>query len=239
MVHNAAERNQEKIVLYLSPNQPFPTLPFEFQGHISPDDWAVRIPAITALASQYYKPLFERVYTIVAFMAVVILPIALYQVLFRTVDVDNDPFDREGSNFFQARTISMGVFIAALVFFALPMVMWKSIGKRRMNAMLRRWAQADRAVKGPAGYIPVWTVSGPTVFKSRTILAITIPPNAPPTIFHPDAYLPSYINGPRDQGAAYYYPYAPGQPGLPRMSTVGDLPAYTNYDMKLPVDEKV
>lgn len=123
--------------------------------------------------------------------AIVILPIALYQVLFRAVDVDNDPFDREGSNFFQARTISMGVFIAALVFFALPMVMWKSIvsdyfclktrdfsqlmtcysvqGKRRMNAMLRRWAQADRAVKGPAGYIPVWTVSGPTVFKSRTV----------------------------------------------------------------------
>ncbi len=49
------------------------------------------------------------------------------------------------------------------------------------------------------------------------------------TVFHPDAYLPAYINAPNDVDAIYYYPFkGQGQAGLPRMSVVGNVPLYAN-----------
>lgn len=48
----------------------------------------------------------------------------------------------------------------------------------------------------------------------------------PPSTFHPDAYLPSYINGPTDSDSAYFYPYSKGERGLPHMSVVGNVPLF-------------
>lgn len=42
-----------------------------------------------------------------------------------------------------------------------------------------------------------------------------------------------------DGGAAYYYPYAPGKEGIPRMSVVGTLPAYNFAEAKNFEDVKV
>ncbi len=57
------------------------------------------------------------------------------------------------------------------------------------------------------------------------MLTITLPPAPAPTAFHPDAYLPSYINGPHDDGA-YFYPYRRAEPGLPHMSVIGNVPIH-------------
>lgn len=57
------------------------------------------------------------------------------------------------------------------------------------------------------------------------ILTVSLPPNSSPSSFHPNAYLPSYLNGPVDADANYYYPYK-AEPGLPRMSVVGNVPLY-------------
>jgi hypothetical protein len=56
-------------------------------------------------------------------------------------------------------------------------------------------------------------------------VTITLPAVASPTSFHVNAYLPSYINPPADANDAYYYPYK-YEPGLPRMSVVGNVPFY-------------
>jgi hypothetical protein len=61
-------------------------------------------------------------------------------------------------------------------------------------------------------------------FFGQTLI-ITVPQTLSPSTFHPNAYLPSYINGPVDSDATYFYPYKP-KPGLPRMSTIGNVPLY-------------
>jgi hypothetical protein len=68
-------------------------------------------------------------------------------------------------------------------------------------------------------------------------LTLTLPPNYTPSNFHPDAYLPSYINRPADAEANYYYPYKP-EPGMPRMSVVGNVPLFQDEKPKF-VDVKV
>lgn len=211
--------------MYFAPSQPVPaTVPYELQGHISQDDWTVRAAAIKDLAFQYYKPLFERVWTVVAFISIIVLPLVLYQIILNSV-FENGRQTEE--RFFEARAIGSAVFLGTILFFWLPMYLWKAIGKRRMRAMLSRWARADQATKGPSTFVPVWTVKCPTVFKSTAILSITTPPNTRPTVFHPDAYVPPFVNRPTDDGAPYYTPYNAGQQGISKMGGAGNLPMYS------------
>ncbi|THH04204.1 hypothetical protein EW145_g5697 [Phellinidium pouzarii] len=220
-----AHREHEKVVVYLSPKQPVPDMvPYELNDHIFPDDWHIRIMAIRDTTFNYYKPLFERIFFIVATISVVVLPFALYQIILNAMDNNRRP--RSLEQFFQARAISFAISIGTFLLFAIPMLVWKGIGKRRVRSMLTRWEKADRERKGPSSFVPLWEVKTPTVFKSTCVVTITIPPSAHPTVFHPNAYLPPFINPPADGGAAYYYPYAPGHVGLPRMSVAGMLPAY-------------
>ncbi|PBK81947.1 hypothetical protein ARMGADRAFT_765085 [Armillaria gallica] len=101
------------------------------------------------------------------------------------------------------------------------MLVSKYMGSRAISAVLQRWGQVDRAQFGK--HACLWKVSAPGVF--RTMLTITLPPAPAPTAFHPDAYLPSYINGPHDDGA-YFYPYHRAEPGLPHMSVIGNVPIH-------------
>lgn len=59
----------------------------------------------------------------------IILPLAIYRVLANSLDVD-DKFatlrERE-QRFFEARSISMGVLVGCLVFFWVPLAVWKLI----------------------------------------------------------------------------------------------------------------
>lgn len=59
----------------------------------------------------------------------IILPLAIYRVLADSLDVD-DKFatlrERE-QRFFEARSISMGVLVGCLVFFWVPLAVWKLI----------------------------------------------------------------------------------------------------------------
>ncbi|KAI5118235.1 hypothetical protein M0805_008871 [Coniferiporia weirii] len=219
-----AHRDPGRVVVYLSPRQPVPNMvPHELHEHIFPDDWHMRTTAIRDMAFRYYKPLFERIWFMVATIAIIVLPLALYQVIFNVMYNDG-PYTTE--QFLQARAVSFGVFVGSIILFAAPMFIWKAIGKRRVRSMLANWEKVDRTMKGSSTFVPVWSVKVPTVFKSTCIVTITTPPNARPTAFHPNAYLPSYINPPVDAGEAYYYPYAPGKAGIPRMSVAGSLPAY-------------
>ncbi|KAH8118917.1 hypothetical protein DFH11DRAFT_1685957 [Phellopilus nigrolimitatus] len=218
------DHKENRVVVYVSPQQPVPDMvPYELHDHIFPDEWHMRITAIRDMSFRYYKPLFERIWFMVATLVVIVFPLLLYRIVFDAI-YENGPQTPE--TFFEARAVSIAIFIATILLFWAPMLIWKGIGKMRVRSLLSGWERTDRMNKGPSAFIPIWMVKHPTVFKSTCIVTITTPPNAHPTLFHPNAYLPSFINPPNDAGAAYYYPYAPGQVGLPRMSTVGDLPAY-------------
>jgi hypothetical protein len=220
-----AQRQNGRVTLYLSTKYPPPPVPFELQGHISADDWAVRIPALTNLAAKYYKPVLERVWLVMAIIITLLIPVTTYMPLYRAM------YGSDGSGKgFVPRFIGVLLFFAALALFWLPIFIWKRIGKRRVNALLAKYAAADAArprfnsdLSG-SDFVPKWSVNTPGVFTSQIILTITTPPVDPVSSFHPDAYLPAYIGRAEETQGAYFYPYPnekQGEGGLPRMSVVG------------------
>jgi hypothetical protein len=200
-------------VLYLSPTQPAPAMvPFELQNYISPEIWEARIPSIARVTSRYSKPLFEGVWALLGFFFMTIVPVAIFKVVL----VKNS-----GLRHSEARAISFGIFVTIALIFFLPVAIWKFMGRKEVNTMLMAWAETDRMTSGQHTAIPIWKVKFPGVFRDTIALTIVIPPNKSPSAFHPDAYLPSYINRPIDPDS-YYYPYRGGS-GLPHMSIVGDV----------------
>jgi len=217
-----AQREDGRVSLYLNRKYPAPPVPFELQGHISPDDWAIRIPALTNLASKYYKPVFERVWLIIAVIVTLIIPLATYQPIFDALY--GNETNTSASKGIGARLIGMAIFVAALALFWAPIFIWKQIGTRRVQALIARYSAADAARSPVTGFVPKWRINTPGVFTTQTILTITTPPVAPTSSFHPDAYLPAYIGKAEEAQGAYFYPYPPApshEGGLPRMSVVG------------------
>ncbi|KAF9033300.1 hypothetical protein BDZ89DRAFT_947843 [Hymenopellis radicata] len=99
-------------------------------------------------------------------------------------------------------------------------------GHKRANALLQQWVQTDRVQYGQN--TPDWKIRIPGIYNNRAVLTIMLPFSLT-TVFHPDAYLPAYINAPNDVDAVYYYPFkGQAQAGLPRMSVVGNVPLYAD-----------
>jgi hypothetical protein len=156
-------------------------------------------------------------------LAIIIVPVALFQVVLSALHFRSDPTN---SHVFEARAISFALFVGMVIFFLLPIAIWKYIGRKEVNALLKKWEKADRS-SGASKFI--WSVKTPGIFRSSIILNIQLPPGVAVSGFHVNAYLPSYINGPTDPGANYYYPYdKTAEPGLPRMSVVGNVPLFTD-----------
>ncbi|KAJ7579095.1 hypothetical protein C8J56DRAFT_1110179 [Mycena floridula] len=245
MAYFVPVRTSSDIVLYLSSKQPTPGVPFELQGSISPDVWATRLPAICTTAERYSKPMFERIWLILGFIATLVVPIALYSTILASLHItaNNDDFNSNfnesndrTSKFIEARAIVGGITIGLVLLFTVPIMVWKFIGRSRVNSLLRRWEASDRATIGNNNPISQWKVKTPGFWSNRVVLRITLPANYSPTAFHPSAYLPSYLNGPPDAANdAYFYPYKP-EPGMPRMSVVGNVTAIGN--VPLYTDEK-
>jgi len=228
--NDAVRTSDGKVVLYLSPTHPSPVnIPHELQDYITPEEWQGRISALTALAGRYYKPLLERVWMFFALISILVLPIALYNPIFLSLYKADDDVP---SHFFAVRMISFAIFVSTCLLFWVPVFLWKSIGRKRVNALLNTWARHDRMMKRSENFVPEWRATTPTLFTSQVILSITVPPrnNYTQSIFAPDATVPPYIAPALDSGAPYYYPYAPGQAGIPRMSVVGGLPPYSKDD---------
>ncbi|KAJ6625591.1 hypothetical protein B0H10DRAFT_2002069 [Mycena sp. CBHHK59/15] len=218
-------RNANNITLYLSPTQPAPlSVPAELRNQITPDVWASRLAAITRTASRYNKPMFERVWTIVGILAIIIVPVAVFQVVLSALHLQSDPTT---SHVFEARGISFAIFVGMVLLFLAPIAIWKYIGRREVSAMLKSWEKADQQGRGSVPMSP-WKVKTPGIFRSSIILVIALPPGTVPTSFHVDAYLPAYINPPSDRDANYYYPYKREEPGVPRMSVIGNVPLFTD-----------
>ena len=104
-------------------------VPFELRECVFPDEWQTRLIAIRDLAFRFHNPIFERIWLFVSFLATLVIPLALYAVIFNSmsggVDLRNDP---NGPNkIFKARMISFGLFVGTILLFWGPMVAWKMI----------------------------------------------------------------------------------------------------------------
>lgn len=218
----AATRNANKIVLYLSSTHSAPvSVPIELREEITPDVWADRLAAITHTASRYYKPIFERAWAVVAVLAMIIVPSALFQVIVSALHFQGD---LTVNHAYEARWITFAIFVGLMIFFLLPIAIWKYIGQKQVNSILKQWEKADKTGRGSLP-MSTWSVKGPGIIRSNIVLTIQLPPGVAVSSFHVNAYLPSFINPPVDADANYYYPYK-AEPGLPRMSVVGNVPLF-------------
>ena len=76
-----------------------------------------------------------------------------------------------------------------------------------MCALLASYSKLDAARSSANRFIPKWKLSIPGVFSTHTVLTITIPPAAPITSFHPDAYLPAYISKAEEAQGSFFAVY--------------------------------
>jgi len=215
-----AQRGNGHVCLHLSAKLPPPPIPFELQGLIAADDWAIRVPALTKLACKYYKPLFERIWIITSLLITLIIPLAAYSSIDQAIFGKDES---EGSKAFVGRLVAVLVFFVVFAAFWMPIYIWKRIGTRRIRNLLAEYADVDQKQANPPSFIPQWSMTTPGCINMDIKLNITTPPVAPVTLFHPDAYLPSFIGQAPTQGA-YFYPYpsaAALEAGLPHMSVVG------------------
>ncbi|KAH7927141.1 hypothetical protein BV22DRAFT_303005 [Leucogyrophana mollusca] len=215
------------VVLELSPSQPTPLLPYELHNTVSNDTWETRIRAIIRVASQYSKPLFERVWILISMIATFVVPIVTYYVSLHQLDKGEGHRDE---HIWDARFISFGVTVATWALFFLPIIVWKYLGHARVKAMVAQWAKED--MKNAPSYttMPIWKVSTPRIFRDVIILVISLPAISQAS-FHPDACLPPYIAPPAD--AAKLPPYEPGKMGYASVGfhdgeKFGDIPLYND-----------
>ncbi|KAK7472825.1 hypothetical protein VKT23_000932 [Stygiomarasmius scandens] len=218
-----SRRDTSDIILYLSANQPVPPVPFELQSQFPPAVWSMRLNSLTDASKAFSKPLFERAWALVGFLSMIIIPSVLYHVIYSSMHIR----DQSGRVIFdrvvEARLITMAIFVGVILLFILPVAVWKFIGYRKLKHTTDQWVKSDRMNYGQNAV--TWKVKTPGIFRDRLILIVKLPTSQPPSSFHPNAYLPSYIAQPTDADASYYYPYK-SEPGLPRMSVVGNVPLY-------------
>jgi len=225
--YSAPQRNASDIVLYLSSNQPIPPVPFELQGQITPAVWSTRLTTLANTSQRYSKVWLERIWLIVGFLSSLVLPAVLYSVIYNSMNVVSLDGNVDFARLAESRMITFALFLGVILFFFAPLAIWKIIGRKQTNRLTTQWTKADRMNYGQNA-ASTWKVKTPSVFRDSTILSISLPPNTQPTSFHPNAYLPSYINAPTDGDASYYYPYKSAEVGVPRMSVVGNVPLYVD-----------
>jgi len=232
----AATRKENNIVLYLSSTRPAPvSVPIELREEITPDVWAGRLDQITQTASRYHKPWFERIWTLLTLLSIIIAPVVLFRVVLSALhfgDVETE------AHVYEARAISFAIFVGLVIFFVAPVAIWKYIGQKQVNAMLKKWEAADKTGRGSLP-LSTWKVKTPNLIRSSIVLTIQLPPGVAVSSFHVNAYLPSYINPAVDADANYFYPYKSSEPGLPRMSTIGNVPLFTDEKRGYYGSEKV
>jgi len=179
----------------------FPPVPLELQAFITVDEWQRRLTAISKLAHRYSRPLLEKFWIFFGFLLTFAAPIIVYRILADNLASNFESIEQRLS---QQRLIAFGVFAAVMLVVWVPLVIWKSVGRYRMRTLIREWSQIDVLAKNKGLFVPTWTVALPSGYSTMTIVNITIPPRANPTVFHPDAYLPPYISPP-EYNAGYGY----------------------------------
>lgn len=199
------QRHPGMINVILTKDNPAPPLPYELQSSIRPDTWSHRVDAVTQCCYKYSKPIIERIWFAVAFITMFVVPMIINQIVFRNLFEDI----QTPETLYRTRWILFGVFVGIAIVLWVPLILWKSFGKRQVNKLLAEWNKLDRAT-APNTFIPNWRVSTPGIFRSTAALSVTTPPVPVMTSFSVNAPLPPYINAP-----GYQPPSMPPPLGYP------------------------
>jgi hypothetical protein len=221
-------------VKYLAPDHPAPSnVPFELTNYVQPGNWRSRLTTAQRVSARYSKTLLERFWVVLMVIAAVAIPWGLSGIVWDLMMKD-DIVTR--TKVIEARLIGFALFVSVLVVFFIPILTWKLIGRWQLNKLADGWTRSDRALQGASAGSATWKISTPRILKTGLTLTVSLPTARPPSTFHRDAYLPSYINrsSSSDDDDAYFYPYKGKEgSGLPRMSVVGNVPMLfneKNYD---------
>jgi len=212
------QRHPGMINVILTKDNPAPPLPFELQSSIRPDTWSHRVDAVTQCCYKYSKPIVERIWFALAFISMFIVPMILNQIVFRALYEDI----QTSETLYRTRWILFGAFLGTAFLLWVPLIAWKSFGKRQVNKLLAEWNKLDRATS-PNTFIPNWRVNTPGIFRSTAALSITTPPVPVMTTFSVNAPLPPYINAP-----GYQPPLGPPPLGYP----IDEKTAFEDLDLK-------
>lgn len=222
-----------EVVVHLAPGQAVPAnVPFELNAYVQPIDWTSRLDKIQQVSGKYSKVFLERAWLLIMIAAAVAVPWGLSSTVWKAVMKDG----QAQSKVIGAHMIVVALFFAVILVFCIPVIAWKLIGRWELNKMTNDWTRYDERMQGHSGGAATWRVSAPKLLKAGLKLTVGIPVTRSPSIFHKDAYLPSYINraASPENDDAYFYPYKKDQgSGLPRMSVVGNIPILfneKNYD---------
>ncbi|TFK75359.1 hypothetical protein BDN72DRAFT_513902 [Pluteus cervinus] len=220
--YTAPPKTTPEFRMSISPSQPSLAVPFELHGAIQSEAWAQRVSDIARVGGQYSRPALEWVWIVLSIVLTLVVPLVLYQSINHYFAVTlHEGFTHQA----KPRLVLFGIFVAvALVCFS-PLVVWKFIGQITMNRMVTRWSASDRATSGLGAVPTIWKVSAPGILKTQSYLYITFPRNSTLSHFNNNTLLPSYFNVAPDEDGAYFYPYK-REPGLPRMSVIGNVPLY-------------
>lgn len=193
-------RKNEVVVVELSHTQPPPLFPMGLQNYVSPHMWETRVRAVTRMASQYSKPVLERSWMFIAMILTFIAPIVAYYDYIHHFNDERIDEGRQNQIIWQARLIAFGVTVGLWIVMFLPIVIWKYMGRVRVNKMIDRWAKDDIRSASSYAVIPTWKVTMPGMFRDGIILAVSFP--APPSSFELEN-LPPYIAPPTDAAPSY------------------------------------
>ncbi|KAL7413129.1 hypothetical protein BDY24DRAFT_415632 [Mrakia frigida] len=165
-----------------------PVMPRELFGIVSPDIWVERVSALQALHTRFFGSLIEKICWIVAFFCALILPWPLMSLVDRSMQNDTE------AKFWEIKMIGLGLFFGCGLFFFAPLIGWKCLANYRLKTLLAKYKKQDSHRSFPAS-MQVWSIQTTSFTPKPTLtIIVTLPP--PPgavSTFHPDAYLPAYI----------------------------------------------
>ncbi|KAA1082553.1 hypothetical protein PGT21_006861 [Puccinia graminis f. sp. tritici] len=204
-------------------SHPFPQ-PIELRSSVSEQEWQTRTVAIWNHFARYTWSKLLRAYLILALVFSLIGPITTNLIVHRIIYSGVEPLSLNPSDDEIRERLSLIRrghlinFIAIILIFLIiwvPYLSYKSLGRRRLAALLSSFNQAD-AAKGNMQALN-WICNRTSTFQSSGTIAIELPvafvSAHQPTLFHQAAYLPEYLHKPTSSQAPPMYGYEAAQNG--------------------------
>ncbi|OAV87163.1 hypothetical protein PTTG_04656 [Puccinia triticina 1-1 BBBD Race 1] len=204
-------------------SHPFPQ-PVELRSSMSEDEWHARTLAIWTHFARYTWARVLRAYLVLALLLSLVGPISANLVVHRILYNGVEPISLNSSDDEIRERLSLirrghmiNFIVVCLIFVILwaPYLSYKSLGRRRLAALLRSFNQAD-AAKGNMQALN-WICSRTSTFQSNGTVVIELPvafvSANQPSLFHQAAYLPDYIQKPAAPQAPPMYTHATAQKG--------------------------
>lgn len=178
--------------------------PIELRSSISEQEWQNRTIAIWKHFARYTWSKLLRAYLVVSLILSLVGPLAANLIIQRIMYTGAEPLQLNASDEEIRQRIALirrghmvNFIVICLIFILIwaPYLVYKSMGRRRLSALLRSFNQTDAALGNMQALN--WTCSRASTFQANGTIVIELPiaflSAHQPTLFHPTAYLPEYI----------------------------------------------